>query len=182
MSNAKRKEGDTSGGLAAVLKGFSHTTARGRGFDSLSAGWLQLWSVKSLSGGFPWWVLLGSTMREAPSSSASGRLPLSVARGWVACWVRVRIGVFVDLSLAVVQWQRGSGCHLCYVSELACGVFAEVRFVGFFVKGKALWVGGRNLQLLSLNDGIVIWDPSRAAGSRVFQGLRAPFSPVARGD
>ncbi|CAN6842932.1 unnamed protein product, partial [Brassica oleracea] len=42
-----------------------------------------LWSVKSLSGGFPWWVLLGSTMREAPSSSASGRLPLSVARGWV---------------------------------------------------------------------------------------------------
>ena len=24
----------------------------------------------------------------------------------VACWVRVRIGVFVDLSLAVVQWQR----------------------------------------------------------------------------
>uniref|UniRef100_A0A0D3EH38 Uncharacterized protein n=1 Tax=Brassica oleracea var. oleracea TaxID=109376 RepID=A0A0D3EH38_BRAOL len=44
---------------------------------------LQLWSVKSLFGSFPWWVLLGSTMREAPSSSASGRLPLSVARGWV---------------------------------------------------------------------------------------------------
>ncbi|CAN6931343.1 unnamed protein product, partial [Brassica oleracea] len=41
---------------------------------------LCLWSVKSLSGGFLWWV---STMREAPSSSASGRLPLSVARGWV---------------------------------------------------------------------------------------------------
>ncbi|CAF1865750.1 unnamed protein product, partial [Brassica oleracea var. botrytis] len=50
---------------------------------SLCLSLLQLWSVKSLSGGFPWWVLLGSTMREAPSSSASGRLPLSVARGWV---------------------------------------------------------------------------------------------------
>lgn len=44
----------------------------------------------------------------------------------VACWVRVRIGVFVDLSLAVVQWQRGSGCHLCYVSELACGVLVSL--------------------------------------------------------
>ncbi|KAF3578336.1 hypothetical protein DY000_02035002 [Brassica cretica] len=83
----------------------------------------------------------------------------------VACWVRVRIGVFVDLSCGGSMAARGSGCHLCYVSELACG-----------------WVGGRNLQLLSLNDGIVIWDLSRAAGSRVFQGLRAPLSPVARGD
>ncbi|KAF3502951.1 hypothetical protein F2Q69_00045322 [Brassica cretica] len=57
-------------------------------------------------------------MREAPSSSASGRLPLSVARGWV------RSGVFVDLSLSCggPVAARGSGCHLCYVSELACGV------------------------------------------------------------
>ncbi|KAF3579617.1 hypothetical protein DY000_02035003 [Brassica cretica] len=34
--------------------------------------------------------------------------------------------------------------------------------MGVTVSGQ--WVGGSNLQLLSLNDGIVICDPSRAAG------------------
>ena len=43
---------DTSGGLAAVLKRFSHTTARGRGFDTLSAGWYWNLSKKILRG-FP---------------------------------------------------------------------------------------------------------------------------------
>ena len=37
--NKKKKKRDNSGGLAAVPNGFSHTTDRGRGFDTLSAGW-----------------------------------------------------------------------------------------------------------------------------------------------
>ncbi|KAF2603151.1 hypothetical protein F2Q70_00026845 [Brassica cretica] len=106
---------------------------------------------------------------------------LQVTRDNGKTWVRVPFvpGALV-INLGDIGHLGGASPEVAFSASLAALYGPPVKRV-YTVLG---WlVGGSNLQLFFPNDGIAGSEPSSCCRcrNRVFQGLRAPFSPVARG-